>query len=62
LNSNTRIGNPTFTIPATKAPQLNAPISFGTEMNLPKQGEIKITHFRAVGKKYYEVLISHQTG
>jgi hypothetical protein len=33
-----RIGNPTFTIPATNAPQLNAPISFGTEMNLPKQG------------------------
>jgi len=47
-----RIGNPTFTIPATKAPQLNAPISFGTEMNLPKQGggEIIISHFRRIGK------------
>jgi hypothetical protein len=30
-------GIPTLTIPATKAPQLNAPMSFGTEMNLIKQ-------------------------
>ena len=46
-----RIGNPTFTIPATKAPQLNAPISFGTEMNLPKQGgKIIVSHFRRIGK------------
>jgi hypothetical protein len=28
---------PTLTIPATNAPQLNAPMSFGTEMNLIKQ-------------------------
>jgi hypothetical protein len=58
---NTGIGNPTFTIPATKALQLNAPISFGIEMNLTKQGKLKY-HILELKRKYYEVLISHQTG
>ena len=34
-------GIPTLTIPATKAPQLNAPMSFGTEMNLIKQKDAR---------------------
>lgn len=35
----TSAGIYTFTIPATKAPQLKAPMSFGTEMKLSEQKE-----------------------
>ena len=38
----TSTGISTFTIPATKAPQLNVPMSFGTEMKLSKQKEYHI--------------------
>ena len=56
----TSTGISTFTIPATKVPQLNAPMSFGTEMKLSKQ---RISHFRLVEKEvHYEVHKSSQTG
>jgi hypothetical protein len=49
-----RVVIPTFTIPATNDPQLNAPISFGTEMNLSEQGK-KESYFELVGKKHYSL-------